>query len=59
MTFDGRRLGAEEANVAQVVDAGRGVVKRGWVEEGGGDFFVAAGGELFGEAGVDLLGGGD
>lgn len=57
--FDRRRLGAEEADVAQVVDTGHGVVGCGWVVEGGGDFFVAAVSDAFGEGGVDLLRGGD
>lgn len=57
--FDGWRLGAEEADMAQVVDAGHGVVGCGWVIEGDGDFFVAALGDLLGEEGVDLLGLGD
>lgn len=45
--------------MAQVVDAGHGVVGGVWVVEGGGDFFVAAFGDLLGEGGIDLLGFGD
>ena len=45
--------------MTQVVDAGHRVVGRGWVVEGGGDFFVAALGDLLSEGGVNLLGFGD
>ncbi len=57
-SLDGGRLGAEEPDVAQVVDAWRWVGAAPRRIEAGGDLLEASGRDQLGEGGVDLIGDG-